>query len=108
MFDSTKLTTNLLSRCRVGSGFAKSSNENAVLRCFRALDGFVINGFSAISVNTDLTIFFYLRSLVSITASSLSVDMYGVYRDNSTRLANSNIRDLVHTASTFPTNIGRV
>lgn len=108
MFDSTKFSTNLLSRCRVGTGFTKSTNEKMVLRCYRGLDGFVISGFGAIAASTDLTIYFYLKSLVSVSASGLWVDMFGIYRDNSTRLANATIRDLTHTTTTYPTNIGRV
>jgi len=68
----------------------------------------VIAGFSAIAVSTDLTIYFYLKSLASIAASGVWVDMFGIYRDNSTRLANATIRDLSHGAGTYPTSVGRV
>ncbi len=54
MFDSTKFTSNVIGSCRVGTNFAKSSNQNQVLRCYKGLNGFIIAGFNAITASTQL------------------------------------------------------
>lgn len=108
MYDSTKFTSNLMSHCRVGTGFTKSANDYSALRCYRALDGFVIAGFAAIPASTSLTIYFYVQSTTVVTASPITVSIFGVYRDNTTSISSAVIRDVTHTAGTFATGIGRL
>lgn len=109
MFNSAKFTSNIIGDCRVaGSGFVKSTVTTSVLRCYRALDGFVIAGFKAISPSASLSVYFYVKSLVAVTASDISVNIYGVYRDNSTSISSAVIQSLTHTTGTYPTNVLRV
>lgn len=105
IFDSAKFSADVIGGCRVGSGFAKSSSYKEVLRCYRALDGFVISGFSAIAASSSIEIFFYVKSLVAVTNSAISIDIYGIYRDNTTRVSNAVVHQASHTASPNPTNL---
>lgn len=92
----------------MGTGFVKSASYKEALRCYRGLNGFVISGFNAITASTSLEIFFYVRSLVAVTNSDISVDIYGIFRDNSTRISNAVVQQASHTSSPNPTNLQRI
>jgi hypothetical protein len=72
------------------------------------LNGYVIAGFNAISASTSLELYFYIKSLVAVTSSDVSVDIYGVYRDNTTRISNAVVQQVTHVSSPNPTTISRV
>ena len=108
IFNETKFTSDVIGGCRIGSGFVKSASYKEVLRCYRGLNGFIIAGFNAITASTSLEIFFYIKSLVSVTNSDINVDIYGIYRDNTTRVSNAVAWSASHTTSPYPTNMQRV
>lgn len=78
------------------------------MRCYRGSNGFVVSGFSSIAASTSLQIFFYVQSLISFTNSSISADIYGVYRDNTTRISNSVVGQVSHASSSYPTSLQRL
>ncbi len=49
-----------------------------------------------------------MKSIIAVTAADMSVDIYGIYRDNSTRISNANIAQLTHASSPYPTSLQRV
>lgn len=108
MFDSTKFSSDVIGGCRVGAGFVKAASYKEALRCYRGLNGFVISGFSAIAASTSLEIYFYMKSIVAVTNSDISVDIYGIFRDNSTRISNAVVQQVTHSASPNPTNLQRI
>lgn len=109
MFNNAKFTSNILGDCKVvGSGFVKSTVTSSVLRCYRALDGFVIAGFKAITTTASLSVHFYVKSLVAVTSSDITVNVFGVYRDNTTSISSAVVQSLTHTSGSYPTNIQRV
>ena len=109
LFDSAKFTSNVIGDCRVvGSGFVKSTLTSSVLRCYRALDGFVIAGFRAITPTASLSVYFYVKSLVAVTSSDITVNVYGIYRDNTTSISSAIVQSLTHTSGSYPTNIQRI
>ena len=103
-----KFTSNMIGNCRLGSGFVKSSNYLVTLRCIRAKNGYIITGFNSISASTTLTAYFYLKSLVAVTSSAVSIDIFGIYRDNSTRIALSNISTITHPNGSYSTTLYRI
>ncbi len=68
----------------------------------------MISGFNTIAASTSLEILFYIKSLVAVTNSDISVDIYGKFRDNSTRISNAVVQQVSHTASSNPTNLARI
>lgn len=91
----------------MGTGFSKASNYKQVLRCYRGSNGFIISGFNAVTASTSLEIFFYVKSLLSMTNADITVDIYGIYRDNSTRISNAVVAQVTHASSSYPTSLQR-
>ena len=66
-FDSAKISTDSGAHCRVGSNIVRSSDDLQVLRCYKISDGFRITGFQTISSSTSIMIYFYIKSLDTLT-----------------------------------------
>jgi hypothetical protein len=98
----------MIGNCRLGSGFVKSSNYLMTLRCIRAKNGYIITGFNTIAASTTLNAYFYVKSLGTVTASAISIDIFGIYRDNSTRIALSNISTITHINGSYSSTLYRI
>lgn len=48
-----------------------------------------------------------LKSTAAVTSSPILVDIFGIYQDNTTRIALSNVGTVTHTSGTVPTSLFR-
>lgn len=83
----------------------KASSYMAVLRCYRSLNGYIVAGFNSVTASTPLEIFFYMKSSVAVVNSDIAVDIYGIYRDNSTRISRAVVYQANHPTGSYPTNL---
>lgn len=92
----------------MGSNFIRNSNDKQILRCYRGKNGYIITGFNPIITSTSVSLYFYLKSLLGVTSSNIAIDIYGIYRDNSTRISNANIRTITYSTNSYPSTLYRI
>ncbi len=105
LFNNAIFSSNSLDSCRVGSGFARPTSSTSALRCYRQSQGFRIAGFSTIAASTSIQIYFKLTALSSSASSAIDADIFGIYLDNTTRIALANINTITITASSVPPSL---
>ena len=86
----------------MGVGFSKSTNDGTVLRCYRTSEGFRVVGFGALTASTTVNIFLKLRAKTIATSSVLTVDVFGIHEDNTTRISQAQVGTLSIAESTVP------
>ena len=102
-FDSSKISTMTGAHCRVGSNFVRSSDDSQILRCYKMTDGFVIAGFQGISTGTSLRLYFYIKSLTTLTTEDIAFDLYGIYEDSTSSISKkASTVTVTHVADSFP------
>ncbi|CAM6005529.1 unnamed protein product [Sphagnum balticum] len=107
LYDSNSFTSYNNGSCRVGTNYLKSSTETSVLRCYRGNGGFRISGFTTMANDTSVTAFIFLKSIAGVTNSAVQVDIYGLYNNNSTRIALVNAGTVTFTTGTMPSQLFR-
>ena len=108
LFDKTKFSSDERFACRVGSGFVKASNEAMALRCYATSEGFNVAGFQAITASTSAKIYFKLKSTASVTSSSISSDIFGMYQDNTTRVSLAQVGTITTGSSMTPNSYDKI
>lgn len=78
-----------------------------MFRCYRVSEGLILAGFSAKAAGSSVAAYIMLKSRAVATSSPISVDLFGIYQDNTTRISLANVGTITHTSGTAPTTLYR-
>ena len=107
LFDNNVFTSLSGGSCRPNTNLVKSSSENDVFRCYRVSEGLIMAGFTAKAAGSSVAAYIMLKSKAAATSSPISVDLFGIYQDNTTRISLANVGTITHTSGTAPTALYR-